>query len=185
MEPALVLIEPAHPTPPTVFKGAAIDGNIYGWDNELQGSSVYDSMSGPAFGPISPDYGNWLSVLSPTTLRLSGRAQTTPRTIMLPHAPPDSSSLWTIIGYPFLTAQSWGNCSVFNPNASGSQTRWLAEARDAGWVCTILYGWDASIQGLYDVGLEDDWVANTTVEPWHGYWMQTFADDLRLIIPPP
>ncbi len=180
-----VPIEPAHPTPPVVLKDMPIDGNIYSWENEAQGMSVYDSMSGPAFGPINPDYGYWLVTPAPATLRVSGRLQTTPRTIMLPHTAPNPASAWTIIGYPFLLPQDWGNCSVFNPNAPEPKTRSVAEARDAGWVNTILYGWDSAAQGLFDVGLADDWVTNNTIEPWHGYWMETLADDLRLIIPPP
>lgn len=180
-----VPIEPAYPTPPVVLKDTQIDGSIYSWKNEVQGMSVYDSLSGTAFGPVNPDYGYWLVTPAPVTLRVSGRLQTTHRTIMLPHTAPNPCSAWTIIGYPFLNSQEWGNCSVFNPNAPEPKTRSVAEARNAGWLCSVLYGWDNGTQGLFDMGLEDDWVTNTTIEPWHGYWMETYADDLRLIIPPP
>ncbi|MBP6963896.1 MAG: PQQ-binding-like beta-propeller repeat protein [Armatimonadetes bacterium] len=178
-------IEPAHPTPPVVMKGVNYDGNLYNWDNETQSLGQYDAMTSAAFGPVSPDYGYWLDSPTEPVLRVSGRLQTTARTIMLPHAYLNPSGAWTIIGYPFLTAQGWGNCEVFNPNAAEPQTRSLAEARDAGWVSSTLYGWDTYTQGLYEIGLDDDWAVYNELEPWHGYWMVTYADDLRLIIPPP
>ena len=178
-------IEPAHPTPAVVYKGVEIDGALMGWDNETGGQLIYDSMTSDVFGPISPDYGCWLNSPAPGAMKVSGRLQTTPRTIMLPHANTDPGNAWTIIGYPFVTAQSWGNCMVFNPNAAEPQTRSLAEARDAGWVNSLLFGWDSSTQGLYEVGLEDDYASYLDLEPWHGYWLRSHADDLRLIIPTP
>jgi len=178
-------IEPAHPTPPVVMKGVEIDGNLSGWDNQTQSLLVYDAMASPAFGAISADYGYWINTPTTASLRVSGRLQTTPRTIMLPHSMPNPMNKWSIIGYPFLTAQSWGNCTIYNPNADEPKTRSLAEARDAGWICSTLLGWNPDTQGLYEVALEDDWAYYTDLEPWHGYWMETYCNDLRLTIPPP
>jgi len=177
-------VEPAHATPLTVFKGGPIDANLYGWGNETQSLRMYDAWMPSAFGPISADEGYWLQTTSPGTLKCAGRLQTTPRHIMLPHTLPDPSNAWTIIGYPFETAQEWGNCTVYNPNAV-PDTKSILDARDAGWISSMLYGWDSATQSLINVGLPDDWPTTTQLEPWHGYWLVSKADDLRLIIPLP
>jgi len=177
-------VEPAHATPLTVFKGGPIDANLYGWDNEAQSLLSYDAWMPNAFGPISADAGYWLQTAAPGTLKCRGRLQTTSRHIMLPHTLPDPSNAWTIIGYPFEAAQEWSNCTVYNPSAV-PETKSISDARDAGWISSILYGWDSATQSLMDIGVPDDWPTTTQVEPWHGYWLLSQADDLRLIIPPP
>jgi len=48
---------------------------------------------------------------------------------------------------------------------------------------TLMYWWSSSTQSLHDAGLEDDYAASTALDPWHGYWINTFRDDLALIVP--
>jgi outer membrane protein assembly factor BamB/peptidoglycan/xylan/chitin deacetylase (PgdA/CDA1 family) len=180
-----VPIEPAHPAPLQVFRGAPIDGNLIGWDNESQSSVAYDAFDPVGFGGITPDYGNWLtSSTSLGPVKLCGSTQTTARHIMLPHAYPGSAG-WTIIGYPFQTAQQWSNCFIYNPNAAPPQTRSIADARDAGWISSVLLWWDAAAASSRDCGVEDDYSYSSTVEPWHGYWLASKVSDLQLIVPPP
>jgi len=45
------------------------------------------------------------------------------------------------------------------------------------------YWWDSSNQSLCDLGLPEDYVNDNTLQPWHGYWVQYYADNLALIIP--
>ncbi|HET6455586.1 MAG TPA: PQQ-binding-like beta-propeller repeat protein, partial [Armatimonadota bacterium] len=133
-----VPIEPAHPAPLQVFRGAPIDGYLIQWDNESQSSVAYDAFDPVGFGGISPDYGMWItSSTSLGPVKVCGSTQTTARHIMLPHAYLASAG-WTIIGYPFQTAQQWSNCFIYNPNATPPQTRSIADARDAGWISSVL-----------------------------------------------
>ena len=178
-------IEPAHAAPLTVFKGGAIEYNLYRWEYETQSLIAYEQLSPGDFGPITADEGNWLYSSGPGTLKCWGRQQTTARHIMLPHTYSNPSSAWSIVGYPFETAQEWSNCSVYNPYASAPQTRSIADAMAAGWIYSVLYAWDPGTQSMIDVGLPDDWPISTQLDPWHGYWLLNKADDLQLIIPPP
>lgn len=180
-----VPIEPAHPAPLQVFQGAPIDGYLIQWENESQSSVAYDAFDPAGFGGITPDYGMWMtSSTSVSPVKIYGSTQTTARRIMLPHAYGGSAG-WTIIGYPFQTGQLWGNCSIYNPNASPPQTRSIFDAREAGWISSVLIWWDAAAGSSRDCGVEDDYSYSSTVEPWHGYWMRSLADDLQLIVPPP
>ena len=177
-------IEPAHAAPLTVFKGGAIEYNLYRWEYETQSLIAYEQLSPGDFGPITADEGNWLYSSGPGTLKCWGRQQTTARHIMLPHTYSNPSSAWSIVGYPFETAQEWSNCSVYNPYASAPQTRSIADAMAAGWIYSVLYAWDPATQSMIDVGLPDDLPTSTQLDPWHGYWLFSMADDLQLIIPP-
>ena len=179
-----VPIEPAYAGPLTVFRGAQLNNKLIGWDNETQSWRSYSMFNPGAFGPIAADYSYWFDSASPATIKVMGSTQTTPRHIMLPHAY-TSSQAWTLIGYPFLTAQSWGNCSIYNPYASEPKTRSIADARTAGWIRSSMIGWDSTRQSFVTVGIPRDFPQKTVIEPWHGYYLKSYADDLQLIIPPP
>ena len=177
-------IEPAHASLKTVFSGQPLNPRLTQWLNETQSWQTFNQFSPGLFGPISPDYGYYYSYDSALTFKINGSTQITPRHIMLPHACL-SSPAKTIIGYPFLTSQAWSNCSIYNPNATEPKTRTIEDAKAAGWIQSRLMGWDSATGSFITVGLPRDFPRRTIVEPWHGYWMTSYANDLQLIIPPP
>jgi len=178
-------IEPATPNPPVVFRGLNIDANLYRWDKETASVVAYDAWNPATFGMLSADEGYWLRLDAPAIIKCAGAEVTTDRYIKLPQALPYPSAAWTIIGYPFETAQEWQNCEIYNPNAPEPKTRSVAEAKTAGWISSMLWSWDSTTQSVIDVGLPEDWPMSTQIEPWHGYWMRTFVNGLELIIPKP
>jgi len=178
-------IEPATPNPPVVFRGIDIDGTLYRWDKETASVVAYDAWNPGGFGQLSADEGYWLRVDAPTTIKCAGAEVTNDRHIKLPQALPHPTGAWTMIGYPFETAQEWSNCRIHNPNAPEPKTRSVTEAKAAGWISSMLWSWDSSTQSVVDVGLPEDWPMSTQIEPWHGYWMRPFVNGLELIIPKP
>ncbi len=60
-----------------------------------------------------------------------------------------------------------------------------ASQYNRGWLNSLAYWWDAKRQGLYTVGLPEDWPEATELSSWHGYEMLVYSDGLALIIPKP
>lgn len=177
-------IEPALPFPHIVFRGIPIDGMLYGWITEMASQKLYDASAPELFGNISPDEGYWLWLDTPTTIKCNGSEITEDRHIKLPQPPADGSA-WTMIGYPFETAQEFSNCKIFNANAAEPKTRSVLEATDLGWIANALYAWDAATRSGYDVGVPEYGPSTTLIEPWHGYWIAANVPGLELIIPKP
>jgi len=50
------------------------------------------------------------------------------------------------------------------------------------WLSSTGYWWDASVQGLMEIGLPEDFAPWETLQPWHGYWVQTYVDDVTLTL---
>ncbi len=178
-------IEPANTSPMCVFRGANLDGKLYAWTKDTQSLQLFDSFSPDSFGQLSSDSGYWLVLDPGETVKFNGYPVTNDRHIKLPQTAGNPHGAMMIIGYPFQTAQPLANCQVYNPNAPDPKLRTIQEARDAGWVSSSLYGWDSATQSLFMVGLEDDWLQFTELEPWHGYWFTTYVNELELIIPVP
>jgi outer membrane protein assembly factor BamB/peptidoglycan/xylan/chitin deacetylase (PgdA/CDA1 family) len=177
-------IEPALPFPHIVFRGTPIDGTLYGWITETRSQKLYDAWAPELFGNISPDEGYWLWLDTPRVIKCNGSEIAEDRHIKLPEPPADQYA-YTMIGYPFETAQEFGNCKIFNPNAAEPKTRSVLEATDLGWIPNALYAWDAASQSQYDVGVPEYWPSTTLLEPWHGYFLAAGLPGLELIIPKP
>ncbi|MCX6374866.1 MAG: polysaccharide deacetylase family protein, partial [Armatimonadetes bacterium] len=177
-------IEPALPFPHIVFRGIPIDGMLYGWIKELGSLKLYDAWAPELFGNISPDEGYWLWLDTPGVIKCNGSEITEDRHIKLPPSTADQC-MWSLIGYPFETAQEFSNCQVFNPNAPDPKTRSVLEATDLGWIPNSLYAWDAARGSGYDVGVPEYWPSSTLLEPWHGYFIAANVPGLELIIPKP
>lgn len=177
-------IEPALPFPHIVFRGIPIDGALYRWDTHTASQIQYDAWSPGLFGNLSPDEGYWLLANAPKTIKLNGSAIAEARRIKLTESPP-GQCMWSIIGYPFETAQEFANCQIYNPNAPDPKTRSALEAIELGWIPCVLFAWDAASQSQYDVSVPEYWASSTLLEPWHGYFIGSHAPGLELIIPKP
>jgi len=79
---------------------------------------------------------------------------------------------WQMIGVPYEIA--WGNAAGGGMTVSlGSNTKSLPQAVRAGWISNVVWSYDG------------DWVETTlsqgtTLDPWKGYCIYTYLDDLVL-----
>lgn len=178
-------IEPAVGTPMCIFRGVDIDKNLIRLNKETLQLSLFDLAAPAPFGKLNSDEGYWLNLAPGQTVKFNGYPVTNDRHIKLPQTLSNPNGAMTIIGYPFQTPQPVDNLKVFNPNAPEPKTRSIAEARDAGWLSSTMYGWDATTQGMFATGCVDDWTEFTYLEPWHGYWIVSYVNELELIIPAP
>jgi hypothetical protein len=85
----------------------------------------------------------------------------------------------TLVGYPFLEPTDITTCLM----TDGSQTVTLEEAMANGWFDGMAQGWDSTIQSYVPVGVFP-WYSHQ-LDPFHGYWITTYQDNLALIIPAP
>ncbi|MBP6963462.1 MAG: family 10 glycosylhydrolase [Armatimonadetes bacterium] len=167
-------VDPVNPDPASVMNGIDIDGRLYGWNNATQSLTAYDVWSPEAFGNMNVENGYWLDSNSAGAISYEGYpSNATARDIPL------SKSGWAIIGCPFTSNKQWPDTAATH----GGQTVPLSTAvYTNNWLTSIGYWWDATVQSLSDIGLPEDFPSSETLQPWHGYWIQTNVDDLTLTI---
>ena len=166
-------LEPVNPDPVSVFAGVDIDAKLMRLERFTGSLATYDAWQPDLFGNVSSDEGYWLRMSSTPTVSYQAWAGTpATHTTHLPRAG------WSIIGCPFLTDRVWGDTLV----TKGTSTVSLQTAAKQNlWLNSLGLAWDPITQGLYDIGLPDEWPTSTVIEPWHGYWIQSYTNDLYLI----
>ncbi len=178
-------IDPANTTPMCTFRGVDIDAKLFRCNKETGVQSAFSQTTPEPFGQLSSDEGYWLYLTPGQNVKFNGYEATNDRHIKLPQACTTPDGAMTMIGYPFQDPQPVANLMVYNPNAPEPKLRSLEQARNAGWVSSMLYGYDAVYQSMFMTGLEDDYVEFTLLQPWHGYWFTSYVNELELIIPTP
>ena len=179
-------VVPFDPAPASVFKkdnGSPINldaGRLYRWDAAGQGFLVY-SDDPDAFGGILLGDGYWLGADEPNNFiwQYDGAPDG------LPDSGNNMTDMWislpspdfTMFGHPFNHPVPLANCLV----TDGTQTVSFAQAAANGWVDGWVWGWDAEGQGWIQVTPNDPDFPN--LEPFHGYQIQTYVENLALIIP--
>lgn len=164
---------PLNPSPSNVFATIPIDGSLYQWEARSQGLLVYDSWSPERFGGIMRGDGYWLQADVAHQLDLTVYSDSEADFLMaLPKAG------WTLLGNPSTAEKIWGDTLVGN----GLEVQpMLVAAKSRNWLNSMGYWWDNEAQGLCDMGLPEDFVSSNTLLPWHGYWIQSYVDNLSLI----
>jgi uncharacterized lipoprotein YddW (UPF0748 family) len=166
-------LAPVDPNPPTVLPGIRLDGNLYRWERGTQSQFMYDEWKPEEFGNLMIDQGYWLIAESPYTISYSAYRDTPARNSSLPTAG------WNMVGCPFEREVEWQDIMVVN----GSQMvpiRNAVKDVDKQWLNGTAYWWESSNQSQYDLGLEEDWPSTTHMKPWHGYWVQSYVNNLTL-----
>lgn len=176
-------IDPALEFPHIVFRGVTIDGNLKRWDRSTATEMTYSAAAPGPFGNIYADEGYWLWLSAAGTVKLNGAPATTARRIKLPVTTIPAN--YTLIGYPFQTAQNFANCMVYNPSAAEPKTRSVAEAITLGWIPNRFYTWNSVTQTEYDVSVPGYSAASTQLQPWRGYRGAALVPGVELIIPMP
>jgi hypothetical protein len=190
---------PLDPSPPAVLSqwdpgdGSVLDVRyFYRLDAATQTMIPYFMHDPDTFGNMLIGDGYWIK-LEPTdsaVIQYSGMTDndSTDMWISLPEAG------WTLIGHPYgyprdLAASEqnpflWSGVEV----TDGTVTKTMQQAADAGWITSQAYWVDSPTQSMYTVGLPTDYPATESLIAWHGYWVQSFVDNLALILtanPPP
>lgn len=180
-------VVPFDPVPENVFKksgGAPIDlsgGKLFRWDASGQGYVIYDPDFPEDFGGILLGDGYWLKADEATNFiwQYDGAPDG------LPDSGNNMTDMWislpiagfTMFGHPFNHSVPIANCLV----TDGTQTVSFATAATIGWIDGFVWGWDAAGQGFIQVLPED--FDYPDLEPFHGYQIQSYVDNLALIIP--
>lgn len=168
-----VPLQPVNPDPVAVLSGTVVDGNLYRWDRGSQSQIMYDEWSPWLFGNLTVDQGYWLMVGAPYTFSYSGYRGMPARNTSLPAAG------WNILGCPFEREVEFQDIMVVN-GSTMVPIRNAAKDLDKQWLCAIGFWWDSGSQSQYDVGLEEDWPSSTHLKPWHGYFLQSYVNNLTL-----
>jgi len=173
--------------PPVVFTGGdpwALDARMYRWESCNQGLYMWDIWSddhtmnfmwGPFGGTVLGD-GYWFNMAAPQGISYSGKLSDLDQWISI------CKPGWILIGHPKDTNIALEDVKVHD----GAQVKTMLEASqwNANWLNSIGYWWNATTQGLVDIGLyEWDWPTTNNLQPCHGYWFQIVQGDKAFIIP--
>ena len=97
----------------------------------------------------------------------------------------DAGGRYNLMGYPFEFDVCWADVEVINPAATPQQcantpTCTLGEADAAGFISRIAHKWASGNYAAFDgqtPGLKG------TLAPWDGFWVEAFAEGIKLKIP--
>ena len=121
---------------------------------------------GRDFFQVEMGHGYWLRVTIPAEEALLGDCEG------CEHAVPLSCG-WNLIGHPSVSAVPWGLCRL----RLGDQEMSVGQAVAAGWLSGTLFFYEGGYASVPD----DD----SSLRPWHGYWLLAYLDGLKLIVPGP
>lgn len=178
-------VVPFDPDPMSVFKnntGANLDlSNLVRYDSVLKGYIGYDELFPEDYGNVLLGEGAWLTQGTTVTWQYDGapnglKDSNNVKTDMWISLPKAGLSL---IGTPFNNSVLLADVQVTN----GTQTISWDQAVNLQWVDSTIVGYNAVLRGYYDVGTDDILFDIVTLDPFHGYWVKSFQDNLALIIP--
>ncbi len=189
-------LAPFNPDPLSVFANApdGIDYMLFRYDPS-SGWVTYDSFDPEMYGGVMLGEGAMLTATTsatisyegfPDALKDSAEAAGTDMWISLPGNSMDGVDAggWHLIGQPFNhetvvdpTYEGTGSNILFT---DGTQVLNWAEANAAGWVDSKLTNIDAA-SGAIDVQF-DGWGGDDTLRVGKGYWLNTYKDNLAMII---
>ena len=171
-----------------VFAGLNVD-NLVRFDTATVGYIQYDPYDPKTFGPPLSTSGMWFLGQDAGDLSYQGVDNTFPVRITLT---PVQGGGWTMIASALPYRVALADLYVFNPNVSpGSDPAHpadyltLADAVAAGWINSLVYGWDPSLIRYLEVGLDGPPINDANwLEPGFGYWVNTRTPNCILVIPP-
>lgn len=185
-------VVPINPDPLSVFEGLNVNA-LQLFDATIQSGIAYDEYSPEGFGNVLLGDGYWYNGDAEGTVSYEGLEDGVPtgtvKTDMwlsLPGNQMDGIDAggWQLIGTPFnhdvpaSTATGFGDNIVFT---DGTSVKTWSEAADAGWVASAMMGFDPLAQSGFSVGY--DFCDDDSMRAGKGYWIQTYKDNLAVIIP--
>jgi VCBS repeat-containing protein len=156
---------PLKPIPPNNTPGAVFGDDItplliYRWNPN---TNAYDANP----SPIDPGHGYWVYIMTQDTeIDVDGTR------IDFDYEVPLGKAGWHMISTPTVNVY-WGYCKF----TDGTTTKTYTEAIAAGWIAPYIFRWDPATNSYTSYG------ASGVIEPWVGYWIRTYVDNLTLILP--
>ena len=184
-------VEPDDPSPKAVFDevGPLCLYRYNGTD--------YDSFADGQLTTVRPLYGYWLLLDRTTRVCVDGTVLTGNQSLQLgktgwqmigvpypvvwgsgtgeppgPPPPPDSMALSLPAAFSPMVQTPSGSITV----TYGGATRALTEAIAAGWIYDTIWWWDNAAEAYVKATATQ----NAVLDPWMGYWIYAFEDDLVL-----
>lgn len=118
-------------------------------------------------------FGNPRSFTLASDAAIVGEAVGTGKQTMEQHL--QLASGWNMVGNPFVYPVYWGSVLVY----SNGETKTLDDAYSSGWIDKTLFSWNTD---KWDYDISSD--SATLLNPWKGYWVNTYRP-LTLVIRPP
>ena len=169
-------------TPPSIFGSINIESNLFRYEPSRLSYVAYSQFDPPTeFGGLAPDAGYWLYLSTPSTITYTPTLTSSLRRVALPLRG------WHIIGAPFydtLPVIPLTHCLL--RRTTDNVSKLMADASTSGWVSLPAFAWDYANLRYLTVGLDgpplDD---DNSWRPWAGYWLNTQAANLELVIQAP
>ena len=139
----------------------SLAGNLYRYGPGI-GYELYPG----GFTELERGRGYWLRLDDARELSMTGAYASGMQEIAL-------SSGWNLIGHPLEVSVPLSLVQV----SDGSQTLSLAEAGSAGWLQAALYSYDSGYAAVAP--------SSGVLQPWAGYWLLAYLDDLTLLVARP
>lgn len=170
---------------PFAFNNPTID-YVFGLTTGLFSAKYYDTET-KTYRPltqVTPGQSFWMYVDGPTwghprtyylvtDAAIVGEALGTGRQTLEQHI--QLARGWNMVGNPFVYPVYWGQVLVY----SGGETRTLDDAYRSGWIDKTLFSWNTD---KWDYDISSD--TQTLLNPWKGYWVNTYRP-VTLVIRPP
>lgn len=171
---------------PVIYAGGdptQIDGRMQRWESCVGGIYIWDVWMddhvsagtwGPFGGALLGD-GYWIDSFFDVYFTYSGKRSDQDKWVSV------CKPGWIILGYPKEDGMLWEDVKVHD----GSRMLSLHDAslHGMGWLNSIGYWWDETVQGLVDIGIPDDWPATSDLRSCHGYWFEFYQGNKSLIFP--
>jgi len=183
---------PRNPDPKVVFSNFLVSGSLdqlYRWDSPVGSWVLYDEWSPGVFRGILLAEGYYF-MYDPTkyqpghdpSISFDGITEndTTDMWVSLPGLQyDDAEGGWTIVGCPYSVPYPWEAVKI----TDGTTTLTVREASRLAnpWLTDEQWAWNAQKQSFEKLGLPETFPDRLDMEPWQGYWIRTFKDNLALI----
>ena len=174
--------------PESVLSGASLDGYLSRFDAAGGSDVTYSAWAPEEFGGMLLGEGYWLSSDTTADYTYSGLDNGVPSAgvktdmwISLPGNQYDGLDQggWHLIGNPYAELVNKSNLYF----TDGKDLLSWEDANSAGWVGGELQGFDGMYQSSYIISLS--WGDGDDLIPARGYYLQTFKDNLAMIVVAP
>lgn len=168
-------LKPDDPSPSKVLDEVTGDLKLQHWDSETQ---TWQSVSDGTLTEVDPFAGYWLWLPKGQWVAVEGSPLAGTQRCAL------GSAGGHMIGVPYEV--SWGSGSIGSitvervDRGEVLEVKSLVAAVAAGWIYDTVWAWNNTQQAWQRYSV----TSGTTMDPWRGYWVDTFVDNLVLRFSP-